>query len=406
LVRIAVLSLFLAGFVSAQACGPSSSSSSSPVVDAGADSSAADAATCASGNVTVDPASTPKLAVANDRNSTNGIFDPSLIWPPGSTRGFLSYTSLGSSALFTRIATTTDGTTFTYAVDANAYADLAVATTDTTVCNATSCNGRMVHETSSLIYDATDPDASRRFKLFDYSYVIVPAAASPAQHAWGYIGLYTSASGDSTWSSGTKAIGWASTATSVSSDGAEAVLTNTADLSDCAAFTEPAAIVDVSGNIDLALGCVSKNSGNPVRVVLVTSTDHAKTFSYVGVLLTSADGPSVGSNSTGVQPTDLFQDDGDTYLIVSTLGTTPTIANSPAGYVSCTTIAVSDLASAKVERDASNNPVVVRKLTAPGGTFTGACAFKSEFAAGYLVPQVVASASPANEILESGLRCP
>jgi hypothetical protein len=318
----------------------------------------------------------------------------------------LSYTSLGSSALFTRVATTTDGQSFTYATDANAYADLSITTTDTTVCNATTCTGRMVHETSSLIYDATDPDASRRFKLFDYSYVIVPAAATPPQHAWGYIGLYTSANGDAAWSTATKAIGWASTASMISSDGAEAVLTDTADLSDCAAFTEPAALVDASGNLFLALGCVSKNSGNPVRVVLTESTDHAKTFSYVGALLTPADGPSIGSNSTGVQPTDLFQVGGATYLVVSTLGTTSTIANSPAGYTSCTTIAVDDLASAKVARDASNHPVVVRKLVAPGGAFAGACAFKPEFSAGYLVPQVVASASPANEVLESGIRCP
>jgi len=242
--------------------------------------------------------------------------------------------------------------------------------------------------------------------LFDYSYVIVPAAATPPQHAWGYIGLYASANGDAAWSTGAKAIGWASTAPTISSDGAETVLTNTADLSDCAAFTEPAALVDVNGNIDLALGCVSTSAGNPVRVVLVQSTDHAKTFSYVGALLTAADGPSIGSNSTGVQPTDLFQFGGATYLVVSTLGTTPTIANSPAGYTSCTTIAIDDLASAKVARDGANNPRVMRKLVAPGGTFAGACAFKPEFSAGYLVPQVVASASPANQVLESGIRCP
>jgi hypothetical protein len=275
------------------------------------------------------------------------------------------------------------------------------------VCNASTCNGRLVHETSSLIYDATDPDAARRFKLFDYSYVIVPAAATPPQHAWGYIGLYTSASGDTTWSTGTKAIGWASTAASISSDGAESVLTNTAELSDCAAFTEPAALVDSSGAIDLALGCVSIVSGNAVqRIVLVRSTDHAATFSFVGAMFLPADGPAIGSNATGAMPTDLFEVNGTTYLIVSTLGTTPVVANSPGGYTSCTTIAFDDLASAKLHRDSSGNVVALRKLSAPGGTFAGACAFKSEFAAGYLVPQVVAAASPVNEVLVSGIRCP
>jgi hypothetical protein len=320
--------------------------------------------------------------------------------------GYLSYTSLGPAGLLTRIASTADAETFSYATDANAFSDLTVSTTDTSVCGSASCSGELVHETSSLVDDTTDPDPTRRFKLFDYSYVIVPAASPAAQHAWGYIGLYTAASPTGPWSGGVKALGWTSTAAAVSSGGAATVLTTVADLADCAAFTEPAALVDEkTGDLALALGCVSTPTLQP-RVVLLLSTDHAASFKYVGVLLSPKDGTSLGSTTPGVMPSDFFQDEGTTYLIVSTLGTTPTVTHAPEGYTSCTTVAINDLSSGSLKRDVSGNPIVVRQIVGPAGTFTGACSFKPELLTGYLVPEVIATATRPNQIFTSGLRCP
>jgi hypothetical protein len=352
---------------------------------------------------TIEPVA--ELTVAADASSVYGISDPSLSWPTGSANGFMSYTSLQSDRLITRIASTSDGQTFTYATDANTITDLAVSTTDTTVCGSTSCTGRIVHETSSLIYDATDPDPSARFKLFDYSYVIVPSAG--AQHAWGYIGLYTASTGGGTWSAGTKALGWTSTAAAISETGVGTLLSNTPALADCAAFTEPAAFVPASGaEIDLALGCVSAATGTPTpRVILLRSTDHAATFSYVGLLLSPADGTSIGSTTPGAEPTDMFDDNGTTYLVVSTLGTTPMIANAGNGYTSCTTVAIADLATAAVARGADGTPTIVRELVAPSGGFAGACSFKPEFATGYLIDEENTS-SPPNRLLASDVRCP
>jgi len=353
---------------------------------------------------TISPGTTAPLAVAGDTASVNGISDPSLVWPAGSDAGYLSYTTLEAASLSTRIARTTDGRSFTYVADANAYADLAVTTTDTSICGATTCNGRLVHETSSLIDDPTDPDPTRRFKLFDYSYVIVPTATPSAQHAWGYIGLYTAQTPESGWSPGTKAIGWSSSADGISSTGAATVASTVPALQDCGAFTEPAALVDpASGDIYLALGCAVQASA---RVVLLRSVDHAASFTYVGVLLSVADGTSIGSTTPGVMPTDFFQDEGATYLIVSTLGDTPVIANAPAGYTSCTTVLVDDVASAAVHRNEQGAPVVARRLVAPGGAFAGACAFKPQFAAGYLVDEVVADAGTPNEVFPTGIGCP
>jgi hypothetical protein len=387
----------------------SGGSSAAESSDAGADVTIADAPAAActppdGGTTTVAPTATPLLAIAGDTASVAGISDPSLVWPAGGTTGYLSYTTLESSSLFTRIAKTTDGSSFTYVVDANDYANLTVTTTDTTVCGATTCTGRLVHETSSLIDDPGDPDPMQRFKLFDYSYVIVPAATPAAQHAWGYIGLYTAQTPESGWSTGTKAVGWSSSADGISSTGAATVASAVPDLQDCAAFTEPAALVDAaSGDLYLALGCATSTSA---RVVLLRSADHATSFTYVGALLDVNDGTSLGSTSPGVMPTDFFQDQGATYLIVSTLGDTPTVADSPSGYTSCTTVRVDDLTSASVHRDAQGLPVVERKLVAPGGAFAGACAFKPQFATGYLVDEVVADAGAPNEVLLSGIGCP
>jgi hypothetical protein len=177
-----------------------------------------------------------------------------------------------------------------------------------------------------------------------------------------------------------------------------------AGLQDCGAFTEPAALVDgASGDLYLALGCAASASA---RVVLLRSTDHASTFSYVGTLLDVNDGTSLGSTSPGVMPSDFFQDQGATYLVVSTLGETPVVADAPSGYTSCATVRVDDLTSASVHRDAQGLPVVERTLVAPGGTFAGACAFKPQFATGYLVDEVVADAGAPNEVLLSGVDCP
>jgi hypothetical protein len=317
----------------------------------------------------------------------------------------MSYTTLEEAGLFTRVGRSSDGVSFEYLGDANAVANLTVATTDTTICGMAMCDGVLVHETSSLIYDGTDPDPTKRFKLFDYSYVIVPGSNPPAQHVWGYIGLYTATAPEKGWSSGTKALGWNSTADAVSSQDAATVLSTVSALQDCAAFTEPAAVVSpASGDLYLALGCAT---GTSSRVVLVKSSDHAATFSYVGMLLSAADGTALGSTTPGVMPTDLFVDGGTTYLVVSTLGTTPTVQYAPSGYTSCTTVAIDDLTTASVHRDGSGNPVAVRKLVSPGGAFAGACAFKPQFAAGYLVPEVVASSTAMPDIvLRSGITCP
>jgi hypothetical protein len=378
------------------------------VTDASSSDGPADVATgCAEvdgGTTAIDPASTPHLAVAGDDGSTYGVFDPSLVWPDGGATGYLSYTSLETGSLFTRVAGTTDGVSFEYIGDANAYADVTVTTTDPTVCGSTTCTARLVHETSSIVEDVADPDPSRRFKLFDFSYVIVPAASSPAQYAWGYIGLYTAATPETGWSAGTKAIGWSSSADGVSSQGAATVLTSVPALQDCLAFTEPAALVDgSSGVLYLALGCAT---GSSTRVVLARSTDHASTFSYVGELLSVADGTALGSTLPGVQPTDFFQAGGATYLIVSTFGTTPAVPDAPSGYSSCTTVIVDDLATASVHRDGSGNAALWRKLVAPGGAFAGACAYKSQFASGYFVPEVVAAAAMPEVVLRSGITCP
>jgi len=47
---------------------------------------------------TIDPASTPELEVAGDVGSTYGISDPSLVWPPGTPQGFMSYTGCNRTA--------------------------------------------------------------------------------------------------------------------------------------------------------------------------------------------------------------------------------------------------------------------------------------------------------------------
>lgn len=339
--------------------GCSSTTNEIPANDAAVDTAVTDTAVvedtfvCAPHARTTVDRTTP-MVVAGDTGSKRGIFDPSIAGDA------MSYSSVPSQdAIFTRIAVTTDeGATWTYVADANAPVDV-------------SAKSRLIHEVTSLVVDPTD-DATRKYKLFTTTYVVVPGTDPVELHyEQGYIGLQTAPEPKGPWSAQERLLGWNDAFV------ASTKLTDVPDLAKCVAFTEPSALVTAK-SIELALGCVEVATPPTIRVVLLRSTDHAKSFVHIGTLLRSSDGTCAGGTAPQVNAADLFEVSGKTYVSASPAATVP-----PGffGYSGCAVYEIEDLATARIRRNADGSPYVHRIIDA-SGRFAGACAHTPD---GYLV---------------------
>src|SRR5262249_27618362 len=122
----------------------------------------------------VDPASARELAIVGEPGAAAGIFDPSIIYPGPASGGALAYSAMPDEhSIRTRLAASTDhGATWVYAADLNQPEAATIATTDPNEkCPANSCSGFLISEVPSLVFDADDPDPSRRWKLFAHRYL-------------------------------------------------------------------------------------------------------------------------------------------------------------------------------------------------------------------------------------------
>jgi len=312
-----------------------------------------------------------------------GIFDPSLVYPAGAPGGAMAYSAVnGPGDISTAIALSTDeGRTFSGQGRVNAASPqtLSVPTTSTR-CPGGTCTGMLVHEVPSLVDDAADEDATRRFKVFVHSYLVLSSGA--LAYDLGYLGLFTAPAPGGPWTDEGKALGWQSES-SFSSDGAHTLAGAIPALSDCIAFTEPGALVSDAGTLELALGCAYAKGGVAhLRIELLRSTDHARTLQYVARLLDDGDAVFFGSD---VNAADLFVAQGRTYLSVTPSGPT---ALGFDGYRGCAILELTASGEA-VERTDAGTPVVCRTLDGPGQPFAGACTYaEGASAVGYLLPQL------------------
>lgn len=380
-------------------CG--SSQDQAPPADAGVDAAVivdtavAETFTCAPGARTTVPLK-DALNVAGDVGSTLGIFDPAVAYPKDAPGGVMAYSSVPSQdAIFTRIALSADkGATWTYVADANAPIPITAPSTDK---ECSTCTGRLIHEVSSVVIDPLD-DATRRFKLFVHSYFVFPGTSPPKlRYDWGYIGLQTAPEAKGPWSPAQKLLGWASSMPAVSSDGAAQRLGDLPDLAKCVAFTEPSAMVTAT-SIELALGCVELPAN--IRVVLLRSTDRAKSFALVGTLLKSSDGDCAGGTAPQVNAAHLFDVGGKPYVIASMAANVPP---GFTGYSGCAVYPIEDLATAKIARNADGSPRIARVIAT--GRFAGACSY-AEGAPGYLVSALASESPLAFRIFSSGVAAP
>src|SRR5262249_10513806 len=149
------------------------------------------------------------------------------------------------------------------------------ATTPPGTCpSGATCTATLVHETSSIVYDATDSDATRVWKVFVHSYVVVRVSgqAKPLLlYPTGHISMHAAKLPSGPWSSAEPAIAWPGSDVPL----AEAKYRSTDDMGTqaCGAFGEPGATVAPDGTLHLALACIHEPFDTPVLdIVLLRSS--------------------------------------------------------------------------------------------------------------------------------------
>lgn len=376
-------------------CGGGGTTVDGPGADARLDASPAidgppaiDAAICPA-TTPIDPGTAHELTIAGDTGSTLGIFDPSIVYPAGAPGGAMSYSSVPDQhSIRTRIALSADaGATWTYVAEPNAPVAATVVEdgpdTFPSECAGGTCAGFMISEVTSLVIDPDDPDPARRWKLFAHRYLVAPD--NTLHYRYGTIALQTAPAPEGPWTAPAPLIGWDSKA-SISSAGVALDITAVPETADCLVLTEPGAMWRpraVGSAIELAAGCAFVPASGPprIRIVLLRSTDHAATWSYVTDLLAPDDAACVDSDPTsGLNAADLFVAGGIEYLAA-------TPGHSDGLYRGCLVVPVDDAEAGAIRRDPAGRPRWDRALVASTGQFAGACTYaEGATAMGYAMP--------------------
>jgi hypothetical protein len=367
---------------------------------AGTGGSAGAGATCQASipsPTVVDPKSAAELTVVGDPGAAGGIFDPSLEYPLNALAGAISYSAYqAKNSVSTRIAVSSDaGATFSYVASPNQAVDFnAPAPINSTRCPEGQCIGRLIHETSSLIFDLEDPDATRRWKLFTFSYMVLTGDVLAPD--LGYIGLFTAPDPVGPWKDEGKALGWKGES-ELSSKDAKTLVTGFPQMADCAAVAEPGALARQGGILDLAVGCAT--AAGTIRIELLRSLDFGKTFNYSARLLDEKDALCLGAKSPKLNAADLFIAQGKTWLSVTPEG--------PDGYRGCLIVELG-AGGAGVIRDGAGVPIAQRFLHSPDDRFTGACTYaEGATSPGYLISELVLESPPkVFRIFRSGEAAP
>lgn len=343
----------------------------------------------------VDPATADRIQVIGDANSVMGIFDPSYFVPASTGPGVMSYSSVtAAQEVFTRMAVTTNGgATWAYLRDVNGLDPVTISDPSMTVCGAATCDGNMLHETSSIVYDATEPDPNRKWKLFAHTYF----HDGEIHYVQGWMSMYTAAEPQLAWTQ-TKLFGWDAGAPT-STTGVAINAQDIAGLEECTIVSEPAAAY-WNGALYLALGCVDATvTPASIHIELLHSTDHAASWSRLSTPLTPEDVVALGAIDSKVNAAHLAVLDGTMYLSV-----TPT--SDAWDYDGCWIFEFDDADAGTLARDATGRPIVQRVLGPTTSRFNGACATDAGLAGGWSIAMLDLEDVDLFQLYRSGVPAP
>ncbi len=361
----------------------------------GGGSSSAPGTSCAASSGSSPSSGFQPISISGD-NSPSGIYDPSIlndgctVWMSYSSVDYHQQSGNLVQDVGVKLARSDDGgASFSYVTTLGTPQATTVHDTNSgdPVCGTATCSGRWVYETSWLIDDSGDPQPTRRYKLFAHKYFLYPpsaAAAKATHYELGSIVMWTAPSPDGAWSGETSLLGWDLTPPEL----VPQINVNTIDpaLASCLVVAEGAASVRGS-TLDFAFACPYLNASTiPQKIVLLRSTDHAASFSYVGTPLQAADAATFGADYFSA-PSLLPRDDSAPVLFA-----TPVKAGI---YSGCVVFPFADENAGTLTRDQHGAPVMLKTILPLAGDFGGACAWDRGLdATGVLLNEANANATP------------
>jgi hypothetical protein len=347
-----------------------------------------------------------------------GIFDPSLADTQPGRRAWMSYSAVDPSPRWPDKNTRTVTTRLAYSDDRGAtWTDFGYVVNSISETATGSDAETWINEVSSLVFDPYAP-APERWKLFWHHYLDVNEQGH-FQHSWI---AYKAAPTPEALRSASEiklfaGLAYSSTnndrrgATGSPLEGAPLVDLHQLhkDLNRCVAASEPSGLASESG-LYLSLSCYRPRAPGPLAIlfggtqsliVLLRCDAPCRPASpgawrYIATLLTPDDARAVGADQYSAS--DLFTQDGTTYLISSPVSSKPVAG----AYNGCHVFRFTDIARGQLERNGTR-PTILKQIEGNPNSFNGACTYAhSVTTGGFLYGEITFGRQPYFQIFQTG----
>jgi Tol biopolymer transport system component len=306
-----------------------------------------------------------KLTIQGDAPGL-GIFDPSLEYDEAGV-GWMSYSAVTSPTspdrVSTHLARSDDkGATWKFVAEIN------TAVNDTITINGAPITGVWQQEVSTLVYDPSDPDPQRRWKLYWHEYFATANDRKFVTHGW--IAVRYAPQPQGPWSPRLRLFG----GPQIDTTNYPVVMNLSAlhsTLNTGLAYSEPGSIV-AHGDLYMSLLCAQVLPATN-KNVLIRSRDHGHTWEFVATLADAADATAL--DETSFSASDLFRQGDKFYLMLTPLRSR---GEPEPSYSGCHFFEFADLASGRLKRDAQGRLLSALYIEGDANRFRGACGYDQQ----------------------------
>ncbi len=284
-----------------------------------------------------------------------GIYDPSVEYDENGV-GWLAYTAAESDniqLMGTHLAKSTDhGKTWTFVGKANSESKKVM------VINGVETEVNYRQETASLLFDPSDPDTNKRWKLFT-ARGSIKTGGKYHDTDWGAVQIvYRYAPSPEQLYPAKEIYLFGSSACRPPVCSVEYNLNNfNPDLKNVVFYEEPGTLAK-GGVLYLTLSAVTSKGQ---KTILLSSKDHAETWGYVGTLTTREDAKSLGYNE--LTSSSMAEEDGRQFLLISPVKAVH-LPRRHLQYKGVYVFEFEDISKARLKRDNSGK-LIVRKYIPP-----------------------------------------
>ncbi|MBI5800500.1 MAG: exo-alpha-sialidase [Verrucomicrobia bacterium] len=336
-----------------------------------------------------------------------GLYDPSIAYAPDGSVGWLAYSSVTGDHkpigeyVHTHLARTTNGGASWQFVKV-----LNPSTNSTlTLPDGKSLPGLWRYEVPTLLHDAADPDATRRWKLFVHCYFTLPNGRRMVPYGW--IALRTAADPAGEWSTNAPLFGAGKSPPAPYNKTLVDVNALDASLKNIVAYSEPGAFAH-DGRLYLSMTALKPRLGLggigvSHTIFLIGSDDHGKSWRFISTLLTPDDAKGLGCEF--FDGSSLAEEDGRFFLFAA-----PMLRNKNEVHHGTAAFEFASLGEGQLKRDEKQQLVVAAYFAPQPGIFSGPGAGQATYDSrntngGLIMPQFNLKAYPeAFQIYQTGRR--